>query len=155
MGNWWVVPSSWQCARSCITSHGEFFGKTSNHLGDSAPLQPRFGTLWLPVFNKTKITFEREEISDRQWDSGKYDREADGDWENCVRCQGAYFEGDRGGIVLCTVFPVSSSSSVNVSILHITWLNTFWTDLIYLSWWKTVGVVVGDLASKPLPYFFL
>ena len=51
-------------------------------------------------------------------------------WENRVRSQGAYFEGDRGVIVLCTVFLVSSS--INVSIFHITCLDTFWTDLIYV-----------------------
>ena len=51
--------------------------------------------------------FEREEISDCQWDSGKYDRAADGNWENCVRSQGAYFEGDWGVTVLCTMFLVS------------------------------------------------
>ena len=44
--------------------------------------------------------------------------------------QGAYFEGDRGIIVLCTMFLVFSS--VNVSIFPITWLDTFWTDLIFL-----------------------
>ena len=38
-----------------------------------------------------KITFKREEISECQWDSGKYGA-ADGAWENCVRSQGAYFE---------------------------------------------------------------
>ena len=59
---------------------------------------------WL--FPKTKITFEREEISDHLWDSGKYDGVADGDWENCVRSQGACFEGDWGIIVLCTMFLV-------------------------------------------------
>ena len=52
---------------------------------------------------KTKITFEREEISDCQRDSGKYDRAADSNWENCVRSQGAYFEGDWGIIALCTM----------------------------------------------------
>ena len=57
-------------------------------------------------FPKTKITFEREEISDCQWDSGKYNG-ADSDWENCVRFPGAYFEGDWGVIVLCTMFLVS------------------------------------------------
>ena len=50
-----------------------------------SPLQPRFGSLQLLAFPKTKITFEREVISHCQWDSGKYNREADGDWENCVR----------------------------------------------------------------------
>ena len=132
MGNWWLAASSWQCARSCITLRVDFFGKTSNHPGDSAPLQPRFGILWLLDFSKTEITFEREEISDHWWDSGKYNKAADGYWENCVRSQGAYFEGDWGVIVLCTMFLVSSS--INVSIFHITWLDTFWTDIIYGTW---------------------
>ena len=34
-------------------------------------------------------------------------RAADGDWKNCVKSQGAYFEGDWGIIVLCTMFLVS------------------------------------------------
>ena len=68
----------------------QFFGGTWNHPDDSAPLQPRFGTLRLLASPKTKITFEREEISDHQWNSGKYDGAADGDWENYVRTQGAY-----------------------------------------------------------------
>ena len=72
VGNWCLAVSSWQCASSCITSPAECFGKTSNHPGDSAPLQPRFGILKLLTFPKTKITFEREEISGCQWDSGKY-----------------------------------------------------------------------------------
>ena len=71
-------------------------------------IRPRFGTLQLLVFPKTKITFEREEISDHQWDSGKYDGAADGDWENCVRSQAAYFEGDWGIVVLCTMLLSSS-----------------------------------------------
>ena len=107
MGNWWLAASSQQHTRSCITSHAEFFGKTSNHPGDSAPLQPRFGALQLPAFPKTKITFEREEISDCPWGSGKYDGAADGEWENCVRSQGTHFEGDWGVIALCTMFLVS------------------------------------------------
>ena len=107
MGNWWLAASSGQCTHSCITSHAEIFGKTSNRPGDSAPLQPKFGTLQLLAFPKTSITFEREGISDRQWDSGKYYRAADGDWENCVRSQSAYFGGDWGVIVLCTMFLVS------------------------------------------------
>ena len=61
-GNCWSAASSGQFAHSCITSHAEFFDETSNH---SAPLQPRFGILWLLAFPQTKSTFEREEISDR------------------------------------------------------------------------------------------
>ena len=107
LGNWWLAASSWQCAHSRITSLVEVFGETSNHPGNSAPLQPIFGTLRLLPSPKTKITFEREEISDHWWDSGKYDGSADGNWENCVKSQGAYFEGDWGTIVLCTMFLIS------------------------------------------------
>ena len=107
MNNWWLAASSQQHACPCITSHAEFFGKTLNHPGNSAPLQPRFCTLQPLAFPKTKITFEREEISDCQWDSGKYNKAGDGDWENYMRSQGVYFEGVWGVIVLCTMFLVS------------------------------------------------
>ena len=119
----WLAVLSWQHTCSCkchhvssrddtwwylsITSCAECFGETSNHPGDSAPLQPRFGTLWFPAFPQTKITFEREEISNHWWNSGKYNGAADGNWENCVRSQGAYFEGDWDIIVLWTMFLVS------------------------------------------------
>ena len=106
LGSWWLAAPSGQCARSCITSPA-VFGETSNSPGDSAPRQPRFSTLQLLAFPKTKITFEREEISGHWWDSWKYSRVADGDGENCVSSQGACFEGDWGILVLCTMFLVS------------------------------------------------
>ena len=108
MGNWWLPASSQQCTSSCIMSHAEFFGETSNHPGNSVPLQPSFGTLWLLAFPKTKITFEKEEISDHWWDSGKYNGEADSDWENCVRSHGAYFE--RKAVV------------INLVLIKVLWL---------------------------------
>ena len=69
MGNWWLAashdntPSHASCAESCA----EFCGETSNHPDNSAPLQPRFGALWLLAFPQTKITSEKEEISDCPW----------------------------------------------------------------------------------------
>ena len=54
------------------------FDETSNHPGDLAPLQLRFGALSLLAFPKTKIIFEREEIPGHQWNSAKCDRAADG-----------------------------------------------------------------------------
>ena len=105
------------------------FWQNISHPGDSAPLQPRFGALGLLAFLKTKSTFEREEISYCWWDSGKYNRAVDGNWEHCVRSQGAYFEGDWGIIVLCAMFLVSLSSSINVSIFDTAWLGTFWQTL--------------------------
>ena len=129
MGKWWLAASLWQCAHSCITSCAEVFAKTANHPGDSAPLQLRFGALWLLAFPETNITFEREEVPANRWNSRKYDGAADDDWENYVRSQGAYSEGDWDVIVLCTVFLVSSP--IHVSVFHITWPDTFWTDLVH------------------------
>ena len=128
MGNWWLAASSQQHAHACITSRAEVFWRNFKSSRWLSPLWPRFSALQLLAFAKTKITLEREEISDHRWDSGKYDGEADGYWENYVKSQGAYFKGDWGIIVLCTMFLVSSS--VNVSVFNITWLDTFWTDLI-------------------------
>ena len=103
-GDWQLYHNLMPAHVSCLM---QFFCETSNHPGDSVPLQPRFGALQLLAFPKTKITFEKEEISDHQWDSGKSDGAADGNWENYVRSQSAYHEGDWGIIVLCTVFLVS------------------------------------------------
>ena len=114
MGNWWLAASWQQCTHSGIISGTEFFGETSNHPRDSV-LQPRFGALQLLAFPKTKITFEREEISDLWWGSRKLDGAADGNWEKCVRSQGVYSEGDWGLTVLCTMFLVSSSINVSFS----------------------------------------
>ena len=116
MGNGGLAALSWQCTRSCIMSLAECFCKTSICPGDSAPILPRFGTLWLPAFSTTKITFDREEISDCRWESGKYGA-ADDHRGNCVRSQGAYFEGDWGVIILCTIFLVSSS--INVFFIYV------------------------------------
>ena len=84
------------------------FSDETNHPGDSASLQTRFGALQLMAFPKTEITFEREEISDHPWNSEKYDRQlVYYNWENRVRSRGAYFERNWGIIVLCAMFLVS------------------------------------------------
>ena len=131
MGNWWLAASSWQRGRSHITSCAEVFGETSNHSGDSVSLQPWFGSLRLLSFPKTKITFEREEISDHRWDSGNYDRAADGDWENCVRSKVPTLKGAKTSLSYVQCFFYLVSSSINASIFHNTWLDTFWTDLVF------------------------
>ena len=127
MSNWWLAALSQQHAHSCITSLVQsFLVKHQVTRG----LSPPTAQIWLLAFPKTKITFEREEISDYQWDLGKYDGAADGEWENCVRTQGAYFEGDWGIIVLCTMFLVSCIFFNKCLYFYIIWLDTFWTDLM-------------------------
>ena len=102
----------WQLHHDNVPAHASrlmqrFFAKHQITQVTQPSLQPTFGALWLLAFPKTKITFEREEISHCPWDSGKYKGAADGHWENCVGSQGAYFKRDWGIIVLCTVFLVS------------------------------------------------
>ena len=67
----------WQLHHNNMLAHvsrlvQSFFEKRQNHPGDSALLQRWFGALQLLACPKTKITFEREEILDHWWDSGKY-----------------------------------------------------------------------------------
>ena len=132
-------------------SHAEFFGKTANQPGDSAPLQPRFGVLQLLTFHKTQIVFEMEEISDCRWDSGKYDGAADGDWENCVRSQGTYFEGVSLSHVQCSLYLVSSL--INVSIFHILRLDALWTDRIeaWVIWLYLIPMCLLPVFTLSLP----
>ena len=120
-----TMPPVMHCAGSCA----EIFGETSNYPGDSASLQSRNGILWLLAFPKTKIAFEREEISDNWWDSEKYDGAADGDWGNLRSPKVPTMKGMEALLfyVQCFLYLVSS---INVSISQSIWLDTFWTDLL-------------------------
>ena len=143
MGNWWLAASWWQHACSYISSCADVFGEASNNPADSAPVQLRFGTLRLLVFLKLKSSLEGKwfqtisEIQENMTgqlmaipkkDFSKSFEQWKRLWEKCVRPQGAYFEGDWSVIVLCAIY--LTPSSVNVSIFHITWLDTSWTDLV-------------------------
>jgi len=54
--------SSQQCTCPCYSCLMGLFGKASHHQCLSAPLHPRFGSLWLLAFPTTKFALEREEI---------------------------------------------------------------------------------------------
>ena len=124
MGNWWLAASSQQHTHYA-SRLVQFFGETSNHPHDSAPYSPDLVPWDFGLFPNLKSPLKGNRSSMR---FTKIWQAADGDWENCVKSQGAYFEGDWGIIVLCTMFLVSSS--VNVSIFHVTWLDTYWRDLV-------------------------
>ena len=131
MGSWWLAASSWQHAHSCVTSHAKFFGKTSNHPGDSSHLQPRFSALWLLHFPKIKITFEREETSDHQWDSENTMGQLMAIGRTVWGPKVPNLKGTEVILFYVQYFLYLVSSSINVSIFHIIWLNTFQTDLNY------------------------
>ena len=128
VGSWWLAASS-QRARSWVTSCAVFW------LNIKSPrwLRPPTAQIWCPAtsaFPKTKTPFEREEISDQWWDSGKYNGAADGNWENSVRSQELTLKGTEAPLTYVQCFLYIVSSSINASTFPNTWLDTFWTDLI-------------------------
>ena len=118
MGTWWLTASSRQRTHSCITSCAVFC-ETSNHPGNYSP-DLTSCDFWLFPNLKSPLKGKRFQTNDEiqentmghlmaippkdfaedfeQWKSR---------WENCVRSQGIYLEGDWGVIVLCTVCLVS------------------------------------------------
>ena len=105
--------------------------KTSNHPGDSDPLHPSFSALQLLAFPKTKITFEIEEISDHQWDSWKYNGQLMAIRRTVWGLKVPTLKGTEEPLSYTQCFLYLIPSSINVSIFHSTWLDTFWTNLIY------------------------
>ena len=125
-GKWWLAASSQQCSSSCITSHAEFFGKTSNHPGDSAPCSPDRVPCDFWLFPKLKSSFKGkrlqtiDEIQENMW--GQLMEIGRTVWGPEVPT----FKGTEASLsyewcFLCLVFFL-----INLSILHLTWLDTFW-----------------------------
>ena len=126
MGNWWLAASSRQCAHSCITSHVEVYGETSNHPGDLdlAPCD-----LWLFPKLKSPLKEKRlQTISDIQenmtWQLMETGRTV---WGPKVPT----LKGTEASLSYIQHFLYLVSSSVNVSISHSTWPGAFWTDLVF------------------------
>ena len=68
-GDWQLHHDNAPAHTSCLVQ--SFLTKHQITQVTQSPLQPRFGALQLLPFPKTKVTFEREEILDCRWDSGK------------------------------------------------------------------------------------
>ena len=131
MGNWWLAASSRQCACSCIVSHAKFFGKTSNHPGDSAPYSPdlvpcdfwSFPKLKLPlkgkVFQTISEIWENKMgqlmgIGKTVWGPELPTLKETEESLSCIQC-----------------FSYLVSSSINVSLFHTIWLDILRTGLAY------------------------
>ena len=126
VGNWWLVASSWQDAHSCSTSHAVFL-VTQPHC--SPYLVPY--DFWLFPKLKSPMKGKRfQTISEIQ--------------ENTMgqlMVIGKTVWGPKVPTLKGTEVPLSCihcflyllSSPIDVSVFHSTWLDTFWTDLIFLS----------------------
>ena len=118
MGSWWLAASLGQHACSCITSPAEFVGETSNHPGDSAPLQPRFGTLdfWLFPKLKSPLTGKRFQTIDEIQENMMGQLMAAGRtaWGPKV----CTLKGTEVSLSCVQCYLVSSSINISIFILH-------------------------------------
>ena len=74
-------------------SRAEFFSQTSNYPDDSAPYSPDLVPCDFWLFSKLKSPLKGKKFQTMN-EIQENDKATDGDWQNCVRSQGAYFEGD-------------------------------------------------------------
>ena len=144
MGNWRLAASSQQCVPLCIMSCAEFLAKYQITHMTQLPYSPALVlcNFWLFPKLKSPLKGKRfqtiDEIQENMmWqlmtiptkDFAECFEQWKRCWENCVRSQGAYFEGNEASLsyVQCFLYLISS---INIPIFHITWLDTFWTDLV-------------------------
>ena len=131
IGNWWSAASSQRCTRLCFTSCAELFGETWNHPGDSVPLHPT-GTLRLLAFPQRKITLKEKRFQ-------TIDEIQENTMKQLIAIERIRWDpkvptlkGTEASLSYAQCFSYLVSSSMKVSIFHILWLDTFWTDLVLL-----------------------
>ena len=133
--------SSRQCVHSSITSQAEFFGKTSNHPGDSYPSSPDLVPWDFRLFSKLKspLKGKRFETIDEIQENTMEHLMTIGKtvWGPNVPT----LKGTKTSLSYVQCFLYLVSSSVNISIFHITWLDTFWTDLVCMCVYNSVYVL--------------
>ena len=129
MGNRWLAASLWQCTCSCITSCAEFFAKHQitevTQPCYSPDLVPGgfgfFPKLKSPLKGKRFQTFNdiQDNMTGQLMAIGR----------NVWGPQLCTLKGTEVSLtyVQCFLYHISS---INVSIFHITWLDTFWADLV-------------------------
>ena len=122
MGNWWLAASS-QHICWCIMSHTESFGKTSNHPVTQPSYSPDLVPCDFCLFPKLKSSLKGKRfqtINENQENmTGQLMVTGRTVWSSKVPTW-------RGLSCHC---PVCSVSCILFNF-HITWLDTFWTDLV-------------------------
>ena len=126
-----LVIVSWKRACSCIMFGEEFFGETSNRPGDSAPYSPDLAYCSFWLFPKLKLPLKRKRF-----------QTIDEIQENTTRqlmvigrtLWGPKVPTLKGLKHHCPMYNVSYSCIFFGKCLcfSITWLDTFWTHLLYI-----------------------
>ena len=120
VGSWWLAVSSRQCAHSRITSCTEFIGETSSHPVDSAPYD-----FWLFLKLKSSLKGKRFQSISEVQENTMAQLMATGKtvWGPKVPA----LKGTEASLSYVQDFLYLVSSSINVSVFHSMWLDTFWT----------------------------
>ena len=131
MGNWWLAASSPQHTHSCITSHAELFGETSNHPGDSAPPTAQLVpyNFWLFPKLKSPLKGKRFQAANEIQENRTGQLMVIG--RTVWGPQVPTLKGTEASLSYVQRFLYLVSPSINASIFHSMWLDTFWTDLSY------------------------
>ena len=129
-GNWWLVASSWLCARSCIMCHIQFWGEILNYPGDLAPHSPYLAPWDFWPFQKLKSPLKGK----RFWTFNKIQENTMGQLMAIGRTvwgpKVPTLKGTEASLSYVHCFMYLISSSINVSIFYITWLDISWMDLV-------------------------
>ena len=146
MGDWWLAAS--------LTMHvlmhqsgAEFFGKTSNHPSDSATLQPRFDTLWLLAKLKSPLKGRRFQTISEIEENTTGELMAIGRTVWGPKVPSLKRTEVSFSYVQCFLYLVSSS--INVSVFHIIWLDTFLKQ--FITFWH---ILQAHLVSVCLGFLF-
>ena len=127
----WLAASSGQHTRSCITFCAEFFGKTSNHTGDSATYSPDLVPCDFWIFPKLKSPLKGKRFQT----IGEFQENTMGQLMAIERTvwgsKEPTLKGTEVSLSCVQYFLDFVSSSANVSIFHMAWLDTVWTGLVH------------------------
>ena len=146
LGNWWLTASSRQHAHSCIMSHAEIFCETSNHPVDSPPYySPDLVPYRFWIFQKLKspLKGKRFQIVDEIQENtmGQLTEVPTKDFTECLNSgrdagrtvwgpKVSTLKGTEVSLSYVQCFLCVVSSSINVSIFHSMWMDTFWTEVV-------------------------
>ena len=135
MGNWWLTASWWQrlpaqasrLMQSCLVKH-----QITQVTQLPYSLDLVLWNFWL--FPKLKSSLKRK----RFWTVDEIQENTTGQMMVIGRTvwgpKGPTLKGTEVSLSCVQCFLYLLSSSINVSIFHITWLDTFWTDLVYMTY---------------------
>ena len=127
----------------------QFLGETLNHLGDSAPYSPDLMPCNFWLFLKLKSSLKGKRFQT----IGEIQENTTGQLMAIGRTvwgpQVPTLKGTEASLTYVQCFLYLLSSSINVSIFHIIWRDTFWTDLISVTrvakLWKKLWECLAEL----------